>query len=64
MKDTPKGTSAPPNTPARGPRSNPGNTEAGIGHTRGQDRPASVKRGRHGRNPRPNDVHRVPPPDR
>ncbi len=50
-----------PNTPARGPRSNPGNTEAGVGHTRGQDRPGSVRRGCHGANPRPNAVHRVPP---
>jgi hypothetical protein len=47
--------------PAQGPRSNPGNPEAGIGHTRGQNRPASVQRGRHGANSRPNDVHRVPP---
>lgn len=56
-----QGTSVPPNTPARGPRSNPGNVEAGVGHTRGQDRPGSIRRGRHGANPRPSDVHRVPP---
>lgn len=61
MKGSREPRNVPPNTPARGPRSNPGNTEAGIGHTRGQDRPGSIKRGRHGANPRPNDVHRVPP---
>lgn len=61
MKRTSKSANPQPSTPARGVRSNPGNTEAGIGHTRGQDRPGSIKRGRHGANPRPNDVHRVPP---
>lgn len=61
MKGRQDRTSIPPHHPAQGPRSNPGNTEAGVGHTRGQDRPGSVRRGRHGANPRPNDVHRVPP---
>lgn len=61
MKESRSPKNVPPNTPARGPRSNPGNTEAGIGHTRGQDRPGSIRRGRHGANPRPDDVHRVPP---
>jgi hypothetical protein len=61
MKRTTKSADPQPNTPAHGPRSNPGNPEAGVGHTRGQNRPASVRRGRHGKNPRPNDVHRVPP---
>ena len=49
------------NTPAHGPRSNPGNTEAGIGHTRGQDRPAKAERGRHGESSRENEAHRVVP---
>jgi len=61
MKPTQTSQTGVHNTPARGPRSNPGNPEAGVGHTRGQDRPASVKRGRHGENSRPNDVHRVVP---
>ena len=33
-------------TPARGRRSNPGNQEAGIGHTRGHDRPGRNTGGR------------------
>jgi hypothetical protein len=37
---------APPETPARGPRSNPGNQEAGVGHTRGHDRPGRNTGGR------------------
>lgn len=35
-----------PQTPARGARSNPGNVEAGIGHTRGHNRPGSNTGGR------------------
>lgn len=33
-------------TPARGRRSNPGNVEAGVGHTRGHDRPGKNTGGR------------------
>jgi hypothetical protein len=35
-----------PQTPARGARSNPGNQEAGVGHTRGHDRPGRNTGGR------------------
>ena len=35
-----------PETPARGRRSNPGNVEAGVGHTRGHDRPGRNTGGR------------------
>ena len=33
-------------TPAQGRRSNPGNVEAGVGHTRGHDRPGTNTGGR------------------
>ncbi|RYZ67354.1 MAG: hypothetical protein EOP08_02955 [Proteobacteria bacterium] len=36
----------PKDTPAQGRRSNPGNVEAGIGHTRGHDRPGTNTGGR------------------
>ena len=35
-----------PKTPAQGQRSNPGNVEAGIGHTRGHNRPGTNTGGR------------------
>jgi hypothetical protein len=35
-----------PDTPGRGRRSNPGNVEAGIGHTRGHNRPGKNTGGR------------------
>lgn len=35
-----------PETPARGRRSNPGNVEAGVGHTRGHNRPGKNTGGR------------------
>ncbi len=34
------------NTPARGQLSNPGNVEAGVGHTRGHNRPGTNTGGR------------------
>jgi len=35
-----------PESPGRGRRSNPGNVEAGVGHTRGHDRPGTNTGGR------------------
>ena len=35
-----------PESPGRGRRSNPGNVEAGVGHTRGHDRPGKNTGGR------------------